>query len=462
MTDFAESDLLALIEGDLAPKHAARLRQRLAGDPQMAALVERLQDDREMLRTMAEPPLPADLLVELEPMMARPMLLPDAGDWRRRYRPRRPWRRYIAFAAVVCMALLAGVWAVGGGLFGGGAVGDSMLAMQVPPTPDASREGGAVSLDESTPGDTLPPPGSTIHHRHPVGEATRLADAREPRRRVPPGPRHDRRAAPMLTAADFVLVVNAPDGDEQALQDILQRVVAGLDGDVALVRNFSFEQAQQLARRVEADQGRRLDHALSRASDDFAGIMATGRATGGERLVRRRKAASRLARRVDQSGGALAVSGQLVGPRSLAPTYEQQIDYAEGGAIWTISVPADRLNDVLAGLHLAEGCETVLQLRRDGDALPATGADRWLSDYPRILREAAQLNGTVLLPVMINHRPAAGPAANLRFFAAADPREISAVQVRDQHGHDRRDDQWRARHHQAIDRDRQRLFERIT
>jgi hypothetical protein len=228
-----------------------------------------------------------------------------------------------------------------------------------------------------------------------------LADASESQRRTPPGPRRARGEAPMLTAPDFVLVVNAPDGGEQALQDTLQRVVAGLDGEVSLVRNFSFEQAQQLARRVEANRGRRLDRELSRASEDFAGITATGHAAGGERLIRRRRAASRLARTVDSSGGALAVSGQLVGPRSLAPTYEQQIEFAEGGAIWTITVPADRLNDVLAGLHLVEGCRTVLQLRREGDAVPAIGADRWLSDYPRILREAAQLDGTVMLPVEI-------------------------------------------------------------
>ncbi len=401
MSDFAEADLLALIEGELAPKQAARLRQRLAGDPQMAALVERLQDDRDLLRSLPEPPLPADLLTELEPMMARPMLMPDSGDWRQRYRRRRPWRRYAAIAAVVCMALLAGVWAVGNGLFGSGTERDPMFALRTDATPEASTGAGELWTDESTPGDPWPPAGTTIHHRRPVGEATRLADAREPRRRMPPGPRRDRGAAPMLTAADFVLVIHAPDGGEQAVQDTLRRVVGGLDGDMALVRNFSFEQAQQLARRVEADRGRRLDRALSRAGEDFAGIAATGHGAGGERLIRRRKAASRLARTVEKSGGALAVSGQLVGPRSLAPTYEQQIDYAESGAIWTITVPADRLNDVLAGLHLVEGWETVLQLRRDPDAVPDTGADRWLSDYPRLLREAAQLHGTVMLPVVI-------------------------------------------------------------
>ena len=402
MRDFSEADLLALIEGDLAPKPAAKLRRRLAADPQMAALVQRLQDDREMLRTMAPPPLPAGLLTELEPMMARPTLMPNAGDWRRRYRRRRPWRRYVAIAAVVCMALLAGVWAVGSGLSGGGTAEDSMHAMSETPMSRPSSGVRGQRPAESTQADPWPPEGSTIHHRHPVGDAIRLADARQPERRMPPGPRRERGAAPMLTAADFVLVVSAGDGGEQAVQDTLQRVIGGLNGEVALVRNFSFEQAVQLARRVEADRGRRLDRELSRAGTDFAGITATGRAVGGERLVRRRRAASRLARTIDQSGGALAVSGQLVGPRSLAPTYEQQIDYAEGGAIWTITVPADRLNDVLAGLALIEGYETFLQLRREGDAVPATGPGRWLTDYPRILREAAGLNGTVMLPVVIS------------------------------------------------------------
>ncbi len=402
MSDFAEADLLALIEGELAPKQAARLRRRLAADPQMAALVQRLQDDREMLRTMAPPPLPVGLLTELEPMMARPMLMPNSGDWRRRYRRRRPWRRYVAIAAVVCMALLAGVWAVGSGLLDGGSVEDSTLAMSGAPMSQPSFGIGEQRPADATPNDQWRPERSTVHHHHPVGDATRLADPREPERRVPPGPRRERGATPMLTAADFVLVVSAGDGGEQAVQDTLQRVVGGLNAEAALVRNFSFEQAQQLARRVEADKGRRLDRELSRAGTDFAGITATGRAAGGERLVRRRSAASRLARTIDQSGGALAVSGQLVGPRSLAPTYEQQIDYAEGGAIWTITVPADRLNDVLAGLALIEGCETVLQLRREGDAVPATGPDRWLTDYPRILREAAGLNGTVMLPVVIS------------------------------------------------------------
>ncbi len=401
MPDFNEADLLALIEGELAPKQAVRLLARLAGEPRMAALVQRLQEDRQMLRTMDQPPLPAGLVTELEPMMARPMLMPNSGDWRQRYRRRRPWRRYVAIAAVVCMALLAGVWAVGSGLLGGGTVPDSMLAVSGAPTADASFDGGEARPAGSTQDDPWPA-GATLHHRRPVGEPMRLADAQEPTRRMPPGPRRDRGAAPMLTAADFVLVINAGDGGEQAVQDTLQRVVGGLDGEVALVRNFSFEQAQQLARRVEADQGRRLDRELSRAGTDFAGITATGRAAVGERLVRRRRAAGRLARTIDQSGGALAVSGQLVGPRSLAPTYEQQIDYALAGAIWTITVPADRLNDVLSGLALVEGCETVLQLRREGDAVPATGPGRWLTDYPRVLREAAQLDGTVMLPVVIS------------------------------------------------------------
>ncbi len=402
MTEFAEADLLALVEGELEPKQAAKLRRRLAGDKRMLALVERLTHDREILRAMEEPPLPSDLLTELEPMMARPMLMPDAGDWRRRYRQRRPWARYAAVAAVVCMALLAGVWAVTS------AIPDSATAMQAaaPPTTDQIAAAEA-DLGETTSREAWPPAGSTIHHRRPVGEATQLAAKREP-----PGPRRgpprDRGATPMLTSAEFVLVVNADNGSgngagnggEQALQDTLQRVLAKFDGDVALVRNFSFEQAQQLARRLDADKARHLDRELVLAHADFAGIASTGPVVNGERLVRRRRAASRFARSIEQSGGELAVSGQLVGPRSLAPTYEQQLEYAEGGATWTITVPADRLNDVLAELQLSEGRTTSLRFRQDAAAGAATVADRWMS-YGRILNEAAQLNGTVMLPIVI-------------------------------------------------------------
>ena len=102
---FDEADLLALVEDELDPKREARLRRRLADHPEALAVIERLRGDRDVLRTSPEPDLPTDLLTELEPMMARPMLMPEPTDWRRRYRRRRPRGRYAA-AAAIGLALL--------------------------------------------------------------------------------------------------------------------------------------------------------------------------------------------------------------------------------------------------------------------------------------------------------------------------------------------------------------------
>lgn len=411
---FDETDLLAFIEDQLDPERAAEIRRFLAGDRETLALLEQMQDDRRMLQSMDEPVVPADLLAELEPMMARPMLMPDPGDWRRRYRRRRPWKRYAAVAAIVCMALLAGIWASTSGLIGFGRSTGSTLALTdgaIPIVPDIARA-------EATGADQWPPPETVIHHRAPgipgaTDSAEKMVTAVRPapdRRRLAPG------EAPTLTAVQFVLVVTSRgDDDERGIEQTLQRVLEEVDGETALVRNFSFQEARHIAQRLRVEQGRALDRDLARARDDFAGMAAmAGSADRSPRdlvdLPRRRRAAGRLARTLEKSGGPLRVSGQLLGPRSLAPTYEQQLEYADRGAIWTITVPADCLNDVLARLQVTEGRVTALQAWDATDALDdaaavrSTAADRWLKDYPRILREAAELSGTVMLPVVI--RPA--------------------------------------------------------
>ncbi len=140
------------------------------------------------------------------------------------------------------------------------------------------------------------------------------------------------------------------------------------------------------------------------AFNDFAGIAASGtdRSFPRERRIMRRKAAGRFARTLERSHAAVTLSGLLVGPRSLAPSYEQQLEFAEAGAMWTISVPVEHLNDLLARLQLSEGQTTSLEVWRDGGAADDSGANRWLNDYPRILRDAALLEGTVMLPVVVD------------------------------------------------------------
>ncbi|MCZ6543924.1 MAG: hypothetical protein O6768_09685, partial [Planctomycetota bacterium] len=70
-----EAQLLALVEGELDSQEAESLRQRLAGDPEALAVIERMIEDRALLRCSEVPDLPRDILAELEPQMARPMLV---------------------------------------------------------------------------------------------------------------------------------------------------------------------------------------------------------------------------------------------------------------------------------------------------------------------------------------------------------------------------------------------------
>ena len=400
---FDETDLLAFIEDELDPDQAAQVRRRLAGDRKTLALVERLQDDRRVLQSMDEPVVPADLLAELEPMMARPMLMPEPGDWRRRYRKRRPWKKFAAVAAVVTLVLLAGVWATTSGVLG---FGRSTTTPTIAQTDDALPGGPDITLAESTTANEWPPPESSIHHHAPGALGTEsLARADKP---APDRRRHAPGKMPELTPVQFVLVVASRDGqDERGIEQTLQRVLDELDGETALVRNFTFQEAGQIAQRLSLEQGRNLDRDLARARDDYAGMAGMAGMAGIPRddvdmPRRRRKAAGRLAQTLEKSGDPLTVSGQLVGPRSLAPTYEQQLEYSERGAIWTITVPVERLNDVLARLQLTEGQVTALQAWDDnGAAQQASGVNSWLKDYPRILREAATLDGTVMLPVVI-------------------------------------------------------------
>ncbi len=390
---FDEADLLALIEDELEPERAAEIRRRLADDPKVLALVERLRSDRDLLQSTAPPPVPADLLSELEPLLARPMLMPQSTDWRRRYRKRRPWKAFVA--AGLALGLLAGVWGTFVLVTSRQGADPVRLADAVTPIGDAVE--GPASIDANpTAQDDSPPPGGIVHHHAPMpGPAETIAATG---RRHPPGPR-PRGETPALQSAEFVLVVRSD--DESKVQQSLRRVLSDLETRAALVRNFSYEEAERLLER-ERLANRPVDRELEQAFNDLASIGATGgERPGRERQARRRKVAERIARHMVESDQ--AVSGQLLGPRTLAPTYERQIEFSESGAAWTISIPADRLNEVLARLQLDEGYATSLQVTRGDPGGFDSGVDRWLSDYPLARRAAAELaeDEIVLLPVVV-------------------------------------------------------------
>lgn len=374
---FDEHELLALIEDQLDPRAAEKLRQRLEAEPGALAFIERLRHDRDLLREAPQPSLPGDLLAELEPMMARPMLMPET-DWRRRHRRRvRVPVRALA-AAVVVIAAGGGLWAVVSTVDWAG------LVESLRPGDDAPMVAAA---------DSQAPSGSAADGREgaDVAEATRAPaapKARQPRP-VDPGPGG-------LIPAEFVLVVAAK--DSSTVEHALRTALDGMQTETALVRNFSSAEAAELERMLLKGSAMDLDGAAPPAT--VAGMPQRGDAMPGD-PQRRQPGPQRSRRRQPK----VTVQNLLLGPRELAPSFDDQLEFSGQGAVYTISVPVSMLDDVLVRLQLAGDARTTLQLRRAGTAA-AADPKLWLQDYPQVQRAAADLrenhpDAIVLLPVVV-------------------------------------------------------------
>ena len=163
---YDESELLAFVEGELDEPAAERLRQRLSAEPGALEVIERMREDRAVLCATPDPTLPQDILAELEPLMARPMLMPSAADLRRRHRRglRRSRRWMVPVAAGIALALLAGIWVVVTGLRTPRE--SPLVESDPPPTPGTTL----VARMPETPVDDAPwpPPGHEDHHFAPV------------------------------------------------------------------------------------------------------------------------------------------------------------------------------------------------------------------------------------------------------------------------------------------------------
>ncbi len=420
-----EAQLLALVEGELDSQEAESLRQRLAGDPEALAVIERMIDDRALLRCSEVPDLPRDILAELEPLMARPMLVgPSPADLRRRYRrPQRRWRRYAMAAAVVALGILAGVWATINGVFSTGVQpgvrppmhAESSTNAQLPrdlrPRPEMDK---LVLAGDDNRG-TRPPPSAAIALAKPPSST--IGDA--PSIRIPvggEGPMEPSKtgdnagpaADEILLAADFALVLEA--GDLTSAQETLQQLVTELGPRAALVRNFSYEEARRLEQEWLLSRVRRpdTDPAEITASVDGRNDAIARRRNLRELADRaRRQLVVRQRHRRDTDA---PLSEQLYGPKELAPSLEQQLEFSDRGAAYTISVPASQLSRVLARLQVDQRHSTFLQMLRNVDRKssgePGESPLHWLSDYPHVLAAARRLQdrreGVILLPVVID------------------------------------------------------------
>ncbi|MCZ6445276.1 MAG: hypothetical protein O6758_03725 [Planctomycetota bacterium] len=419
-----EAQLLALIEGELDSQEAESLRQRLADDPEALAVIERMIDDRVLLRCSEVPDLPRDILAELEPQMARPMLVgPSPAELRRRYRrPPRRWRRYAMAAAVVAVGILAGVWATINGIFSTGVQpgihppmhAESSSNAQLPPDLRRRPETDKLVLARDDDRGSRPPPSAANGFAKPPSSA--IGDA--PSTRIPvggegpveppkTGDNAGQGADEILLAADFALVLQA--GDLTSAQETLQQLVTELGPRAALVRNFSYEEARRLEQEWLLSRVRRpgTDPAEVTASIDGRNDAIARQRNLRELADRaRRQLVVRQRNRPDTDA---PLSEQLYGPKELAPSLEQQLEFSDRGAAYTISVPASQLSRVLARLQVDQRHSTFLQMLRNVDRKSSGGPGesplRWLRDYPHVLAAARRLqdrrDGVILLPIVI-------------------------------------------------------------
>ncbi|MHC4773682.1 MAG: anti-sigma factor family protein [Planctomycetota bacterium] len=392
---FDEAELLALIEDELDPAEAQRLRQRLAADPQALALIEQLREDRARLRATPEPEVPGGLLAELEPILARPMLMPQLPVRRRRRRP-----LVSAVAAAAVLLIVGGFWATLVAVLGPAAPEPVRFAeadtsppaaLGIEPGPGAP---GPVAAAE----ETWPPPGTVIHHYGPLlAFSGRPAVAGERSGRTAPV----RGGEPPLVAADFMLVVRARDATRA--EQMFQRVLSDLGAEAALVRNFTYREADELGEALRLAEGARPAD-VADADETVADVFGGAAGDRAERMPPGRPRPR--PRPQDLPEAQYSRSELLAGSAELAPSFERQLDFSERGAAYTLSVPASRLTQVLARLQLDEEHQTALRVEAGEAGEDVTDGLRWLRDWPLARQAAAAMetqgrDAVILLPVVV-------------------------------------------------------------
>ncbi len=418
---FEVDQLLALIEAELDHGAAKELRQRLEAHSGAAKLVERLRADRELLRSEPVPSLDVDLVAELEPLMARPILMGPPGEFRRRRTSRRRW--VLPLAAGLGVALLGGLWvALSHGPRPLGGAGDPALARG----PESrQREADTVSGDpwaggaDPRSGSQLltagegserlgPGPGGVIHHDAPLEVVVTRGDRSADTLR-PPGVPGDH---PRLLALTFALALEV--ADPGRAEQILRSCLGDLGPRTALTRNLDWEEVQLL---TEKWQRERFPPGQRPAEARAGNVPAAAPPAPGTRTLR--EISERLRRLTEDSHGQrqekeILLSKQLLGAPELSPSFQQQLAFSEYGAGYTISIPLGELRALLGRLGVTQGHATRLTM-----LLPATDdrsagraededdqARGWVAQRRQVQAAVAALRDAgddtiVLLPVVI-------------------------------------------------------------
>lgn len=403
-----ESDLLGLIEGDLAAEKADALWQSLQSEPHVYQVVKAMCEDRKLLRSLNEPILPMGILESLEPQLARPMLMaPTNADLR--YKGRQTKRRYLApIAAGIGLVLVTSVWAAFSGLFTSSndlpvdtvasTIGDSSAAESDDTWQTQTHNN--LANEESAP--LAVPAGSTIHHYGPVDLAATESVGE---------PATANNTSAQIVAADFALALTLD--DETDIETILQTILKDLPTQTALVRNFSFAEARRLADDWVLASAKRRN--VTEPDIRTASIGGPSDSQIRSKVAREFnalafRAKNQLKTKAKKPIDPKSVSKQLSGPKRLAPSFEQQLTFSMHGATYTIAIPASRLNEILAKLQSDPARSTTLKMltldkNRESEA-PKINLPR-LTDYTLARKEADRLtnSGTdtiILLPIIVN------------------------------------------------------------
>jgi len=426
---FHEHELLDLVEGRMQPEQSNALRARLAGETGLSAQIEGMMADRAALRGLPEPALPEDFVRDIEPHLARPMLMqPPAnarpGEFRRRMHKGERTRRMVrmALAASVALAGAAGVYIAASGLFQRRntqtdqrlATSDSIL----PPTPAA----GGDTTGSSSGTDWLQP-GMTVHHQRPLLDEARLAMAQPT---ATPGDGNASRNGSAVVAASsttprapvtasFALVVRTKDAG--AAVAAMTSVVTDQPEHAALVANFSFDEARTLA------EAWRIAHAGSSAAapERIAGTESTGAsstrpAANRSAWMRELTQAAReeLRRRGKGEGSGAVIAGQ----KRIAPGFEQQLELSSRGAAYTIAVRAGDLARTMQSMSDTIRSPKALRMMTAGVGDAATtesintdiAASGWVQDLSSVRDAMNRLQS--LPPDTIIHVPVCIDAAD--------------------------------------------------
>jgi len=394
MKDFEQFDeiqILALIEGELSPRNENRLLAKLESNPQVREQVMQMRRDRSELRDMTEIDLPRDFLIDLEPLLARPMLMDPTparkpGEYRRRHQldnRRTPWRRY-AVAAMILLTLTGGIWAVSSGQ-----AGRSLQALQAflfdqeEMLPDRLQVEDIAAPVFANLEDEWTLEDGILHHYRPqpvtlptLASADDAANAtlnNRPNQKI---------------IANVAIIVKSKDAAyfEQSMSDLLPR----FDFQIALVRNHT-----SVIRRTERNG--------STPNPTPRNAKESGKQRSLDRQV-----SSELNEFLRPDFKPLR-DGQVLGRRDFRPSRDQQIGFDVLGASHTLCITSIRVNELLGQVatlpHLATQLRVINDAGSVGMDLIHRSSSQSLADLRKVREAMAGLanhgdGAVVMIPVI--------------------------------------------------------------